>query len=180
MASPAVPAMPTRLYSSVAKTFSMSRLAMMLPIVARRSPAMTTPPSKVSVTIVVPCGASRAAPGWQRAPRGQQRRRVRGEELGERGRPRDEVGRGQASGVGSRGHWPPFWTNPRTNSSALDSSTPSISSRMSSISLTWAAGAAAAGSGVVDVVRLVVAALRLDLLLTGHGHPPRVVVVLRA
>jgi hypothetical protein len=45
MARPAVPAMPTRLYSSVAKTFSMSRFAMRLPIVARRSPAMTTPPS---------------------------------------------------------------------------------------------------------------------------------------
>src|SRR6476620_3559914 len=41
----------------------MSRLAMRLPIVARRSPAITTPPSKVSATIVVPCGASSAPPG---------------------------------------------------------------------------------------------------------------------
>jgi hypothetical protein len=45
MASPAVPAIPTTENSSAAKTFSMSRLAMRLPIVARRSPAMTTPPA---------------------------------------------------------------------------------------------------------------------------------------
>jgi hypothetical protein len=32
-------------YSSAGKTFSMSRWAMMLPMVARRSPAMTTPPA---------------------------------------------------------------------------------------------------------------------------------------
>ena len=50
--------------SSAGKTFSMSRWAMMLPIVARRSPAMTTPPGKVAATIVVPCGArSPASPG---------------------------------------------------------------------------------------------------------------------
>ena len=36
--------MPTAEYSSAGKTFSMSRWAMMLPIVARRSPAITTPP----------------------------------------------------------------------------------------------------------------------------------------
>src|SRR6478609_8741371 len=63
MASPAVPAMPTTAYSSAAKTFSMSRLAMRLPIVERRSPAMMTPPANSSATIVVPCGASRLAPG---------------------------------------------------------------------------------------------------------------------
>ncbi len=62
MAMPAVPAIPTAEYSSAAKTFSMSRLAMMLPMVARRSPAITTPPSKVAETIVVPCGASNAPP----------------------------------------------------------------------------------------------------------------------
>ena len=49
--------MPTAEYSSAGKTFSMSRWAMMLPIVARRSPAITTPPGKVAATIVVPCGA---------------------------------------------------------------------------------------------------------------------------
>src|SRR3546814_18313438 len=49
--------MPTQLYSSAGKTFWMSRWAMMLPIVARRSPAITTPPGKVAATIVVPCGA---------------------------------------------------------------------------------------------------------------------------
>jgi hypothetical protein len=39
---------------------------MMLPIVARRSPAITTPPSKVAATIVVPCGASTPAGGGVR------------------------------------------------------------------------------------------------------------------
>src|SRR3954471_19085724 len=37
----------------------MSRWAMTLPIVARRSPAITTPSVWVTATIVVPCGASR-------------------------------------------------------------------------------------------------------------------------
>src|SRR5690242_9793326 len=55
---PAVPAMPTAENSSAGKTFSMSRWAMMLPIVARRSPAITTPLGNVAATIVVPCGAS--------------------------------------------------------------------------------------------------------------------------
>ena len=45
-------------YSSAPKTFSMSRWAIRLPMVARRSPAITTPPSKAAATIVVPCGAS--------------------------------------------------------------------------------------------------------------------------
>ena len=63
-----MPAIPTQLYSSAEKTFSMSRWAMMLPIVARRSPAITTPPSKVAATIVVPCGARSPACwlGWER------------------------------------------------------------------------------------------------------------------
>ena len=39
----------------------MSRWAMTLPIVARRSPAITTPPAKVTATIVVACGARSAA-----------------------------------------------------------------------------------------------------------------------
>src|SRR5438309_87907 len=52
MARPAAPAMPTAEYSSAWKTFSMSRCAMRLPIVARRSPAMTTPPGNVTATIV--------------------------------------------------------------------------------------------------------------------------------
>ena len=59
--------MPTAEYESVMNTFSMSRWAIMLPIVARRSPAMTTPPAKVSATIVVPCGTSR--PGCATAAR---------------------------------------------------------------------------------------------------------------
>ncbi len=56
-ARPAVPAMPTAECSSAGKTFSMSRWAMTFPIVARRSPARTTPPGKVLATMVVPCGA---------------------------------------------------------------------------------------------------------------------------
>jgi hypothetical protein len=59
---PAVPAMLTQLNSSAGNTFSMSRWAMMLPIVARRSPAITTPPGKVAATMVVACGASTVAP----------------------------------------------------------------------------------------------------------------------
>src|SRR6478735_7416188 len=62
MARPAVPAMPTALYSSAGKTFSMSRWAMTLPMVARRSPASTTPPSNTAETMVVPCGASMVIP----------------------------------------------------------------------------------------------------------------------
>jgi hypothetical protein len=38
----------------VRKTFSMSRWAITLPEVARRSPAITTPPAKTSATMVVP------------------------------------------------------------------------------------------------------------------------------
>src|SRR5215469_16637827 len=66
MPIPATPAMPTQEYSSLRNTFSISRCEIMLPEVARRSPAITTPPSQTAVTIVVPCGMSAAAP----APRG--------------------------------------------------------------------------------------------------------------
>ena len=60
-------------YSSAGNTFSISRCAMRLPIVARRSPAITTPPSKVTATIVVPCGTSGTAPAGSARPAGQQR-----------------------------------------------------------------------------------------------------------
>src|SRR6266496_1953616 len=53
--------MPTAEYSSVTCTFSMSRLAIRFPDVARRSPAISTPPAKVSATIVVPCGTPSSA-----------------------------------------------------------------------------------------------------------------------
>ena len=55
MAMPAVPAMPTSEYSSAANTFSMSRWAIRFPMVARRSPAMMTPPLKTAATMVVAC-----------------------------------------------------------------------------------------------------------------------------
>src|SRR3954447_18315373 len=48
--------MPTTEYSSAGKTFSMSRWAIMFDIVARRSPAITTPPGNVAATMVVACG----------------------------------------------------------------------------------------------------------------------------
>jgi hypothetical protein len=46
--------MPTTELSSATKTFSMSCWAMTLPMVARRSPAMTTPSDVRSATMVVP------------------------------------------------------------------------------------------------------------------------------
>src|SRR3954452_4152223 len=68
---PAVPAMPTPENSSAWKTFSMSRWAMTLPMVARRSPAMTTPFVCTTATMVVPWGASM----WLVMPAGRSRRR---------------------------------------------------------------------------------------------------------
>ena len=47
--------------SSLRNTFSTSRLAIMLPAVARRSPASTTPWWQATATIVVACGRSRSA-----------------------------------------------------------------------------------------------------------------------
>src|SRR5580658_3857638 len=52
----AVPAMPMAEYSSLRNTFSTSRLEIMLPAVARRSPASTTPWLVTAATIVVACG----------------------------------------------------------------------------------------------------------------------------
>ena len=56
MPMPAVPAMPTSEYGVGGCTFSMSRLAIRLPMVARRSPAITTPSAYVIATMVVACG----------------------------------------------------------------------------------------------------------------------------
>ena len=52
-----------RVYASAGCTFSMSRLAMRLPIVARRSPAMRMPSAVAIATIVVPCRVVSAATG---------------------------------------------------------------------------------------------------------------------
>ena len=52
----ATPAIPIAEYSSARNTFSTSRFEIMLPAVARRSPAITTPRSETTVTIVVACG----------------------------------------------------------------------------------------------------------------------------
>ena len=43
MAGPAAPAMATPLWRSAGNTFSIVRWLMRLPLVARRSPAITTP-----------------------------------------------------------------------------------------------------------------------------------------
>src|SRR6266568_129215 len=58
---PATPAMPMQENSSLRNTFSKLRCEIMVPAVARRSPAMTTPPSHSAAIIVVPCGRSRSA-----------------------------------------------------------------------------------------------------------------------
>src|SRR5487761_1277775 len=52
----ATPAMAIAEYSSARNTFSTSRLEIMFPAVARRSPAITTPRSVTTATIVVACG----------------------------------------------------------------------------------------------------------------------------
>src|SRR5690606_30199500 len=61
MPMPAVPAIAIAENSSARNTFSMSRCAITCPAVARRSPATTTPPGKVTATIVVPCASSSPA-----------------------------------------------------------------------------------------------------------------------
>ena len=75
--------MPTQEYSSAGKTFSMSRWAMRLPMVARRSPAITTPPGNVTATIVVPCGASVVSAGAAACAGREQLGGVARQELGE-------------------------------------------------------------------------------------------------
>src|ERR1700722_12758844 len=52
----ATPAIAIAEYSSARNTFSTSRLEIMFPAVARRSPAITTPRSQATATIVVACG----------------------------------------------------------------------------------------------------------------------------
>ena len=114
----------------------MSRWAMMLPIVARRSPAITTPPGNVAATIVVPCGArSPALPcGSRHARDGSRSGACSAEEVGERRRARASGTPPGSRGSAHGGHWPPFWMNDFTKSSALVSSTSSISSRIASMS----------------------------------------------
>jgi hypothetical protein len=60
-AAAAAPAMATPDQRSAGITFSISRWLMRLPEVARRSPAMTTPPPKRTATHVVACVTSK---GW--------------------------------------------------------------------------------------------------------------------
>src|SRR6478735_7255618 len=122
----------------------MSRWAIILPMVARRSPATTTPPGKVAATMVVRCqvgGGGAVEP----APRtGEHVGRHGFGEVGERGRAGLQEGRRETSavergGAAVRGRWtvghcPPFCTKERTNSSALLSRTESISSSKESTS----------------------------------------------
>jgi hypothetical protein len=62
MAGPAAPAMATAEKSSAGNTFSMSRWAMFMPSVARRSPPMATPSANRRAATVVPCGTSGTVP----------------------------------------------------------------------------------------------------------------------
>src|SRR3954470_249547 len=55
IAGPAAPAMATPLSRSAGYTFSIVRWLMRLPLVARRSPAITTPSAYRTATTVVPC-----------------------------------------------------------------------------------------------------------------------------
>src|SRR4029079_8716154 len=96
MTTPAVPAMPTREYGSAAWTFSMSRLAMRLPMVGRRSAAMTTPPAQASAAIVGACGAECAR---GRAYRGGVRGDVRGQSWRQWPPPGQQLRRGDAQEV---------------------------------------------------------------------------------
>src|SRR5262249_11214760 len=48
--------------------------------------------------------------------------------------PRHHPPSGPCAATRRQGHWPPFWTYPRTNSSAFSSSTSSISSSIASTS----------------------------------------------
>src|SRR3954451_111814 len=151
--------MPTQENSSAGNTFSMSRWAMTLPIVARRSPAITTPPEKVAATIVVPCGVSPAA-----SPSGSDRRvgSSSGAWSARKSAKEDEPGTKYDDGrLPPRGvslmkaYSPPFWMNDFTKSSALVSRTSSMSSRIASMSSsscslrseTASAGAGAASAG---------------------------------
>ena len=142
----------------------MSRWAMMLPIVARRSPAITTPPGKVAATIVVPCGARSPALPRRAATRA---RRAAGRAPGS-ARKSAEGRRARASGTppGARAppmasaHWPPFWMNDFTKSSALVSSTSSISSRIASTSSSSVSLRSATSVSVRDLGGLVVGLAR--------------------
>ena len=142
-------------YSSAGKTFSMSRWAMMLPIVARRSPAITTPPGNVAATIVVPCGrqVAGAALRARRGATGSRSGACVGEEVGERRGAGLQERRRQPRAVGEA-HWPPFWMNDFTKSSALVSSTSSISSRIASTSSSSASLRSATSVSVRDLGRL--------------------------
>ena len=86
---------------SAGKTFSMARCSMEFPAVARRSPAMTTPPSKRMDSTVVPWGTStRVGLAWAE---GDEALTI--EEGGEIG-PR-VLGDGEER---ERHYWPPFCT----------------------------------------------------------------------
>src|ERR1700733_14821379 len=89
--------MATAEWRSAEKTFSMARWAMMLPSVARRSPAITTPSAKRSATTVVPCATAGTAPrskstdpgtGWKSSLR-----RIRAAKLGPGSSPGGKSGR---------------------------------------------------------------------------------------
>src|SRR5580658_10771561 len=96
-AGPAAPAIATAECRSAGNTFCIARWAMMLPSVARRSPAITTPSAKRSATTVVPWATAGTAPrsnstgpgtGWKSSLR-----RIRAAKLGPGSSPGGKSGR---------------------------------------------------------------------------------------
>src|ERR1035441_1555595 len=141
----------------------MSRCEIMLPAVALRSPAITTPPSHAAATMVVPCGRASAiepppaARAPSRGPGAATARKSANDEFpalrygaGSRGPLEsgptrilplvrisyltDPTAAAVPAGWRAAAYWPPFWTYERTNSSAFSSRTSSISSRIASTS----------------------------------------------
>src|SRR5215217_7462120 len=129
--------MATAEKSSAGNTFSMSRWAMVMPSVARRSPPMATPSANRTAATVVPCGTSGTAP----APAARSssssgayaRSASTNDGLNSFG-PSNGFLTPASSRERPRPYSPPFWTYCFTNSSAFSSSTSSISSRRASSS----------------------------------------------
>src|SRR5215211_3994630 len=155
MAGPAAPAIATAEKSSAGNTFSMSRLAMVMPSVARRSPPMATPSANTTAATVVPCGTSGTVPApcarVSSSSGAYARRASTNDGLNSFG-PSNGLFTPAPRRKRSKPYSPPFWTYCFTNSSAFSSSTSSISSRrassssLSSSPFSWMSGDAWASS----------------------------------
>src|SRR5215218_6054950 len=147
--------MATAEKSSAGNTFSMSRWAMVMPSVARRSPPMATPSANRTAATVVPCGTSGTVPApcarVSSSSGAYARRASTNDELNSFG-PSNGFLTTVPRYNRSRPYSPPFWTYCFTNSSAFSSRTSSISSRrassssLSSSPFSWMSGDAWASS----------------------------------